>query len=172
MPRAVLAGNGVGGVVTYQLGKREAFTLTALTVLLATVNGGFSDTILLDCRTSIGGIIYRQTVDLGPNAPTFYSLAALSEPMWIVPDSIDNGFPQTNNADQAFYTERMTPVTLTPGCTISMMAASGAAYPDVDPLTTLDADASWSDLHLWVEDAAGSRSLPPNSPPLLTHLAA
>jgi hypothetical protein len=170
VPHPIVVASGQPGVIGYTLGKRESFTLLGLSALLKTVNGGFSDTILLDCRTSIGGIIYRQTIDLGPNGPTFYSLAPFAEPMWIVPDSIDNGFPQQNNADQAFYTVRMAPVTLTPGCTVSMIAASGAAYPDVDPLTTLDADASWLDLHLWVQGSSRRPTLPPPPPPLLAHV--
>lgn len=152
MPRTIVVPSGTGGVITYQLGSNESFTLESLTALLTSVNGGYTDTILLDCRDAKGGIIYRQAVDLGPNAPTFYSLAPGSEPMWIVPGSIDNGWPQQFNADQAFYTERLAPVTLTPGCTIYMIAANSGAYPDTDPLDTLDPDAAWDNLLLWVED--------------------
>lgn len=172
MPYAILGGSSQTGVVSYQLGKREEFTLLALTALLTGVFGGDASSILLDCRSATGGVIYRQAIDESPNAPTFYSLSPGAEALYLVPGTSDLGPVTQPNADQALYTERLTPVTLTGGCTINMVCTSAGWYPDLDPLDELNPDGAWADLHLWVQPTGGRRDLPANSPPLLTHVAA
>jgi hypothetical protein len=172
MPRSVLAGNGAEGIVTYQLGQTESFQLLALTVLLTNPDPLDDDQCYLDCRTPTDEVIYRQYVGTAHNWPNYLSLAPLSEP-WTALNAGSGTFPQSEGEISGVFTnQRMAPVTLTGKCTVNVYIALGSQPVPAQPISGLDTNGVPVGLHLWVEDAPGSQALPPNPPPLLTHLAA
>ena len=171
MPRSITRFTTGPGFAEYQLGKREAFTVLAFSTL-ATAPGGpdDDDDLYLDYLNSVGDVIYRQSLGAVHQPPNFYSLAPMAEPLENLYGQALAQWPQTDGVNgPANVTMRLAPITLTGGCTVRVFAYLGSLNPGDDPMANLDPTYVFAS-HLWVEDVAGRRELPPLSPPLLTHV--
>lgn len=173
MPRSITAFDiGPGGAL-YQLGKREAFTVQAFSTLASAPTGPDDDDALyLDYLNSVGDVIYRQSLGVVHQPPVFYSLSPFAEPMESLPGPASAQWPQVDGVEgPAIVTMRLSPLTLTGGCVIRVYACLGNPNPDDDPFASLDSTYDFVP-HMWVEDVGAKRTLPPNPPPLLAHVAA
>lgn len=173
MPRAVTAVETGPGFALYTLGRREAFTLLAVTFVIDDPGFVANDGVcVFDCLDASGGLIYRQMLGVVQYKPVQYSLSAFGTP-WTVNFNFGERFPGPLESDTYPVVSASLPVLQLAGsCTVRAYACLFLQPPTVDLFADLQPEVTVPNLHLWVEDAAGDRSLPPNSPPLLTHLAA
>lgn len=171
MARAITALARQPGAAVYALGRREAFTIAAVTFTLDSVSGGDVITPVLEYRDATGGVIYRQILAETEYQPSFWSLSPAAEPF--AADAIANSsFPQYLAANPyTANTARLSPITLTGSCSFGVLAVLGYPDPFTDPYAALDADATIVDPHLWVEDTAPARPRLEPLPPLLAHVA-
>ena len=155
MPRAIARAGQFAGYAAYVLSNGEEWTLRAMTFTSTPINAGpVDDAIVVDALDPSGGVIYRQLLGITNYQPAFFSVSEDAEP-WASDGFGKSGFPQDLIEHQFVYvTARLTPVTLTAGCTLRVYAC-GAPFPGQDPFANLDTDITFPDLHLWVEDAAG-----------------
>lgn len=173
MPRPVDEPNSVGGVLSYQLGLGESFTVLAVTFKLVT-NGGGTPQVWLDYRDPTGGIIGLQLVhEQDSSTPVLYSLVPSSQPPTVTYDYSIQQWPDNTLFDPTIVTvPLMLAMPLAGRCTVNAYCASpppGGAT--ADPLDYLDAFGVLQDLHLWVEDHGPKSDLPAPLPPLLVHAA-
>lgn len=155
MPRAI-GGSSVspGGIASYKLSGNEEWTLLAATFTANMANANDDDMLVLDARDAAGGVITRQLVDY-VHVTTSYSLSVEAEP-FLIDSNGNTAWPQQSvAAGDYFVTERLTPVTLIPGCTLNVYASLGFPTAGTDPLASLDTGVLIQDLHLWVEDTQG-----------------
>jgi hypothetical protein len=172
MPRSVTAFELGPGFATYTLGKREAFTIRSFSTLAAAPTGpDDDDDLYFDCISPTGNVIYRQSLGSVHQPPVFYSLAPMAEPMENLYGQAVAQWPQVDGVNgPAVVTLRMSPVELSGSCTARVYAYLGSLQPGDDPFANLDPTYVFTP-HLWVNDTGRIPSLPPNSPPLLTHIA-
>lgn len=173
MPRAILAPPSQPGIASYTLSPHEEFTVLAVTFSLVPIVGAGGDNFAyLDMRDPNGGIIHLQPLSPGDGANMFYSLAVDASEFLAEP--VKQPFsPQLTDAVGFYYvSQRLSPQTLYPGCTVNAYKTVGSEQPPTDPISAVSTFYSIPDLHLWVEDASVRKALPPNPPPLLTHIAA
>jgi hypothetical protein len=173
VPRSITSFTTGPGFAQYALGLREEFTIQGVTALATAPFGpDDDDQLYFDCLNPNGDAIYRQSLGTVHQPPVFYSLSPLAEPMEAQYGPSASTWPQADGVSgPAIVTMGLTPVTLIGGCVARVYAALGDVQPDVDPFSSLDPTYVFTP-HLWVEDVGGKRVLPPNSPPLLTHIAA
>lgn len=171
MPYAITAVDRQPGASVYVLGRRETFTVLALTFTLESVSGGDVTTPVVDYRDPTGGIIYRQILAVTEYQPSFWSLSPAAEP-FATDGFANSSFPQYL-ADRPYTanTARLSPIALTGACAVAVLAVLGAPDATTDPYASLNPDAAIADLHLWVEGREPARSLPPRPAPLLAHVA-
>jgi hypothetical protein len=170
MPRSITRFDTGPGFALYQLGKREAFTVEAFSTLASAPTGPDDDNdLFLDYLNSVGDVIYRQSLGSVHQPPVFYSLTPNAEPMENLYGQAVAQWPQVDGVNgPALATLRLSPITLNGGCTVRVYACFGSADPATDPFSSLDPTYVFAP-HMWVEDVATARSLPPPPPPLLAH---
>ena len=153
MPRAVKGSTGPAGIASYQLGASDEVTLAAATFVYSQGTSVNVPAIFLDCRAPTGQIIYLQLID-ETDQNCRYSLAFGAEPAAAPISGKGNfGWPQDGGATNGYVTERLAPITLTPGCTLNVYAADALfTDPPPDPITAVDTGTLITDLLLWVED--------------------
>lgn len=150
MPRAINLPTGTAGVASHTLSPTEEWTLGQGSVLFDMTTANDDDACFLEARTPDNSVIYRQFLYF-VHFTTFVSFATGAEP-WDASDQGSVGWPQQDFGNGEMVTERVSPVTLGPGCTLYMYANLGDADPTVDPLTTPDTGVVVRDGLLWVQD--------------------
>lgn len=172
MPRAITAVDNGPGFAIYKLGKREAFALRAVSFTVD--DPAFANPLaapIFDVLDSIGGLIYRLELGQPGYCPATYSLAAFAQG-WSTDYFNVEAFPgPLGSRTYPTVSASIPMLELGGGCTIRAYAwATNSIYP-VDPFTDLVSNLTVPNLHLWVDDTAERRLLPPPPSPLLTHVA-
>jgi hypothetical protein len=152
VPYAIAGPGGSGGIAKYQLGARDEWTLQGFTVFVDGSGRSSDYAMIMDAYDKAGGVIDRQVVGpLGDGG--FVSASTGSEP-FALDFSNAVGWPQNLAGLGAFITIRLTPVTLTPGCTLAVYAYTAQGAVIDNPQDFLDTGVEFRDFHLWVEDVA------------------
>lgn len=172
MPRAITAMQTGPGYALYQLGRREAFTLQAVSFVLD--DPTFANPLaapIFDVLDAVGGLIYRIELGQPGYAPATYNLAPFAQG-WTTDYFNVEAFPgPLGSLTYPVVSASIPMLALTGSCVIRAYAwTTNTIYP-VDPFTDLVPQLTVPNLHLWVQDSSANRRAPAPLPPLLAHVA-